>query len=130
MSEEAEQLARAVESILIALDRLNKRLHDVENAVNDVNKTLGWLTGKGQYLQVEVEVQKMGLAALKTTILRQERELAEEVLESLDFIYQITATQIKGNETWNDEMLKLFQEKAAQNRKVIEELLLKGASNG
>ena len=129
MSEDAEQLARAVESILIALDRLNKRLHDVENAVNDVDKTLGWLTGKGQHLQVEVEVQKIELAALKTTILRKERELAEEVLESLDFISQITATQIKGNETWNDEMLKLFQEKAAQNRKVIEELLLKGASN-
>ena len=59
MSEEAEKLARAVESILIALDRLNKRLHDVENAVNDVNKTLGWLTGKGQYLQVENEVHKI-----------------------------------------------------------------------
>ena len=130
MSEEAEQLGRAIESILIALDRINKRLHDVENAVNYLAEPLGLLTGKGQYLQVEVEVQKMELAALKTTILIQERELAEEVLKSLDFISQITETQIKGNETWNDEMLKLFQEKAAQNRKVIEELLLKGASNG
>ena len=130
MSEEAEKLARAVESILIALDRLNKRLHDVENAVNDVNKTLGWLTGKGQYLQVENEVHKIELGALKTNLLRRERELAEEVLETLDFISRITETQIKGNENWNDGMLKLFQEKTAQNRKTLEELLLKGTSNG
>ena len=130
MSEEAEKLARAVESILIALDRLNKRLHDIENAVNDVNKTLGWLTGKGQYLQVENEVHKIELGALKTNLLRRERELAEDVLETLDFISRITETQIKGNENWNDGMLKLFQEKTAQNRKTLEELLLKGTSNG
>ena len=130
MSEEAEKLARAVESILIALDRLNKRLHDVENAVNYLAEPLGLLTGKGQYLQVENEVHKIELGALKTNLLRRERELAEDVLETLDFISRITETQIKGNENWNDGMLKLFQEKTAQNRKTLEELLLKGTSNG
>jgi regulator of replication initiation timing len=125
VSGEEEELERAVSSILTALDRLNKRLHDVENAINDLNENLGWLAGKGQSLQVENEVTKIRLGAVESSLLGRDKQLAEEVLNSLNFMSEITKRQITQNGTWNDEMLNLFQEKTAQSRKILEELVLK-----